>query len=631
MMSPRTYRQAAFLGLLVLTLCGSSASQPQSRIAGTKHNLSVSGPGEIRATEEQQVCVFCHTPHARVETQPLWNHELSTQTYTLYSSDYLTSLNYAAPNQPNPRSKLCLSCHDGTIAIGAVYNNGGPMTIEMRDGVTTMPAHAAGNLGTSLANDHPVGYTYDNTKDPELVARPWPWRTTVQLDPDGSGGTVECHTCHEPHNNEHTNFLREDNTNAALCTFCHAKSGWGESIHATSRQNTTPPGGALTTVGERACRNCHASHGGTGVPYLQPLSEENTCYAAGCHGSVSSGASTKNIQSTAEKFYAHPVNTESGKHTHPDTPNSRNVPNRHAECQDCHSPHAARKGLHTEGNNTVSNVLLGVPGVIPGPAPMWSQPTVFTSVPSALQENQICFTCHSYNGFGITFNGVSGIIGPSGIPITDQALEFNPANRSAHPVQVPANQQSGSAAPRSLTVAQMAPRWSATGTQTMYCSDCHGNDQQTSLTVPQGPHGADSRFMLTGRGTFWPGARTGELWSLNDITGNLNNWQTELFCANCHVLYDAGGFKNNVHAGVAHQGADIRCITCHVAVPHGAQRSRLIGYAGDPAPYNYLGPGPYDRLVIDGFSKANSPFGYNRESCSMQGVCHGPGGGRYEP
>jgi DNA-binding MarR family transcriptional regulator len=40
---------------------------------GTKHNLSVSGPGPIKSTNEQQVCIFCHTPHNASPIQPLWN------------------------------------------------------------------------------------------------------------------------------------------------------------------------------------------------------------------------------------------------------------------------------------------------------------------------------------------------------------------------------------------------------------------------------------------------------------------------------------------------------------------------------------------------------------------------------
>ena len=144
---------------------------------------------------------------------------------------------------------------DGTVALGAVYNyNGQAATVEMANNVTTMPEGAAGNLGTSLVNDHPVGYVYDPSKDPELVARAWPWQTPIKLDPDQSNGTVECHSCHDVHDDSYGHFLRIANTNAAVCTFCHTKTGWQASGHKTSIEQYLPPGGSSTTVGEWACR-----------------------------------------------------------------------------------------------------------------------------------------------------------------------------------------------------------------------------------------------------------------------------------------------------------------------------------------------------------------------------------------
>jgi hypothetical protein len=96
-------------------------------------------------------------------------------------------------------------------------------------------------------------------------------------------------------------------------------------------------------------------------------------------------------------------------------------------------------------------------------------------------------------------------------------------------------------------------------------------------------------------------------------------------------MKSGAGFANNVHEEAHHQEADVTCVTCHVAVPHGAQRSRLIGYASDVAPYNYNGAGPYDKLVITGFQKAVDPMGYTKESCSTNGVCHFTQTGAYEP
>ena len=496
------YRAVQFLSILIFVLCPTIQSQIQyqSSMLETKHNLGVSGTGTIVATTEKQICVFCHTPHVpRVyASEELWNHKASTANYTLYSSEYLTSLDYSLPTQPKSRSKLCLSCHDGTIAIGAVYNNRGNDNIQLENGITTMPLTSSGNVGTSLTNDHPIGFLYDASKDNELIAHAFPWQTPVKLDPDAINGTVECHTCHEPHKNDNPPFLRIPNENAALCTFCHNKTGWFSSSHQTSAQNYTPPGGNVTTVGEWSCRNCHKTHGGEGTPYLMKSFEQNTCYNEGCHGATLTGTNTKNIQSEMDKLYSHPTNTVNNKHKNPDNAISLGLSNRHAECQDCHNVHKATSEVHTVGTNAISPVLSGVKGIIPQYIGMWVQPTTFTAVLPSSQENQICFQCHSYNGFGEAPNGVTNIIGPSGINITDQAMEFNYENRSAHPVQYSTKEQSGAFDPRGLLSQQMSENWMNTGAQTMYCSDCHGNDEQASSIVPQGPHGSNSKFMLTG-------------------------------------------------------------------------------------------------------------------------------------
>ncbi len=617
-------RSALLFAAVTLLSAGMCSLLGQSRVFDTKHNLSVTGPGTIKAVSESQTCVFCHTPHAPSASVQLWNHQLSTQSYELYSSEYLTHLNYETPNQPNQRSKFCLSCHDGTVALGAVYNNRGVTNIAMANNVTTMPGSSLSNLGTSLRDDHPVGFVYDNSKDPELVNRNWPWNTSVKLDPDASNGTVECQTCHDPHDDSNGKFLRMPNTNAALCTFCHNKTNWTNAIHKTSSQAyVTQPDSISTTIGEWACRDCHTSHNGQGVPYLLVKSEENTCFLSGCHGTSGTGVNTKNIQSEFQKIYRHPTVDVSGKHHDPDDQTSLNVPNRHAECYDCHNLHQAQKGLHVLQSNAVSNVLLGVNGVAPGSATEWTQPTTFTSMSPALQENQICFLCHSYNAFGNAFNGVTTIIGPSGVLITDQAMEFNQANHSAHPVVTTSNGQTGSHAPKALDISTMTTAWNSVGNQTMYCSDCHGNDQQTSATTPQGPHASNAKYMLTGNGKYWPTNSASSLWTLDDVRYGRNNWQNDLFCANCHTMFNGIAFFNNAHDAPDHAGLNIRCITCHIVVPHGSKRSRLIGYASDVQPYNYLGVGQFDKSVIIGFQKAIGPTAYTEGNCSTAGGCHG--------
>ncbi|HDO34495.1 MAG TPA: hypothetical protein ENH08_05185, partial [Chromatiales bacterium] len=88
-------------------------------VTHTVHNLSITGPGPVTATSESRICVFCHTPHAaeKIPAAPLWNRKLSGATYVPYSSGSMK----AVVGQPGGSSRLCLSCHDGTLALGTVH------------------------------------------------------------------------------------------------------------------------------------------------------------------------------------------------------------------------------------------------------------------------------------------------------------------------------------------------------------------------------------------------------------------------------------------------------------------------------------------------------------------------------
>jgi len=48
------------LQFMLLTLFSTGA---YAGIATTKHNLSATGTGNIKASGEQEICIFCHTPH----------------------------------------------------------------------------------------------------------------------------------------------------------------------------------------------------------------------------------------------------------------------------------------------------------------------------------------------------------------------------------------------------------------------------------------------------------------------------------------------------------------------------------------------------------------------------------------
>ncbi len=618
----------------VLTL-GTLSPALAASVINSKHDLSAgsatTGP---KASSETQVCVFCHTPHKPGLNVPLWNKTQTSQTFTFYSSNYANSyLGMTAPTMTElagTRTKLCLSCHDGVTALGGVYNLGGsPGTIAVTGALS-----AAANIGVDLSNDHPVLYDVKPGAGPPTAPGT---NAEIQLPLAGDkvkvyGATnrVECTSCHDPHDNQFTKFLVKSNASAALCTTCHMKTGYAGSVHQVSAVSYTPASGAATTVGEWSCRDCHKAHGASSAQaYLLSGAEEATCYT--CHGNPPlTGA--KNIKSLFLKTYKHPTETVSAKHKDPeqDGTNFTYSPtnNRHAECQDCHNPHQAKTGTHTAPTNLISNVLLGQWGVEPAfGATSWVAAASYTrqvfSNTTGYKEYQLCLKCHSSYAFAAT----------PPVNITDQTLEMNPNNRGAHPVLRNLNSQTGSVAPKLLAAAQMSAPWAAArGTQAMYCSDCHGED---TVGEPKGPHGSSIARMKKGTGKYWPKNASAVLYTL----GNNNATDAHLaglFCRNCHPLRSATAntWYNKVHQ--EHSGpqlGNVACVACHIVVPHGSKRGRLIGYAAETAPYNNAGAGAYEKLVLSGFKKATGPTTYSKSNCysTASGCTTHSNAGGYDP
>jgi hypothetical protein len=191
-------------------------------IRNTKHNLSVSGPGPVKAVSETQICIFCHTPHNASPSTPLWNHAPSGVTnYTTYSSATLKSYHSQADAPPiDGVSKLCLGCHDGTVALGAVVSRQEPIQMvtipNVVDATGKLLPGAGGYMGTDLtlghtleghsAGGHPVSIIFDQAlatlrnSDPALSHLHWPITDRdVKLYPTQGGHGVQCTSCHEPH------------------------------------------------------------------------------------------------------------------------------------------------------------------------------------------------------------------------------------------------------------------------------------------------------------------------------------------------------------------------------------------------------------------------------------------------
>lgn len=244
-----------FLGLMFIVLADSSLAEGPQNISVTPHNLSTSAidgmgnPSQYRSDDEDEVCIFCHTPHGGNSVAPLWNRDPSLSNpaaFTHYNSATLSSTLGSVTRNVNSESMLCLSCHDGTISMYNVLNpsnstggqptpppglvaDGGKM-IFLFDGIGAV-------LGTDLSNDHPISFDY------QLAYNDATNLGALHLATDAIGdgvkffGTapvyrVECSSCHDPHvnyipgqggNSAYQPFLRTSNAASAMCLACHIK------------------------------------------------------------------------------------------------------------------------------------------------------------------------------------------------------------------------------------------------------------------------------------------------------------------------------------------------------------------------------------------------------------------------
>jgi predicted CXXCH cytochrome family protein len=497
-----------------------------SSIVGSKHDLSVTGGGQALATTETEICVFCHTPHNSSKVAQLWNRELSTASYIPYSSSSMV----AAPGQPTGTSKLCLSCHDGTIALGSTFSD--PLNdIELQGGVTTMPVTWDAYLGTNLANDHPVSFEYQSSGPDELLpAGSLP--NGVELD---QSGEVQCTSCHNVHDDTYGNFLVTTNRASNLCISCHAKAGWSSSKHSTSNATWTGsapndpdpwPKSDYTTVQDNGCGNCHFTHSApSGALLLKNAREEDLCYP--CHNGKVAQA---DINVVMEKAYAHSVADFSGKHDPTENYDTQQVPV-HVECADCHNGHQI---TDTQGVSPpdVTGMTKGVPGITNAGA--------YTGDSQYIYE--ICFKCH-----GDTMNNVGYLGLTSGTHVTRETdewntrLEFTATNESFHPVE---------AAARNTSPSLIGGGTLPNSGDLIYCHDCHSDNSGTA-----GPHGSDEEWILQERYVVqYP---------------NTNNTADYAMCYKCHsessILNDNTFGEHRKHI----DGEDAPCSVCHD--PHGVQ------------------------------------------------------------
>lgn len=540
------------------------ASGQDVSFVDTKHNLSVSGTGEFRALHETRMCIFCHTPHRGRTSAPLWNREDSTQSYLEYNSSTFGGIT----SQPDGSSKLCLSCHDGSIALGLVVND--PREIEMVPGHTRLDRGSA-FIGTNLRDDHPISFDYSSSeggRGPDYL-RASSITPPVHLD---MLGRVQCTSCHDPHRSPFGDFLLASDRYSGLCLSCHTPKGWTTTSHSTSAATWNGArgdpwiGAKYSTVAENGCANCHRPHNaGRPARLLAHAEEEENCLR--CHnGSVSA----LDITIDLNKPYGHNPFLTQGVHDPSENPV---LMGRHSECEDCHDPHSSFPGAAAPP---------AVPGPLNGVSGMSSTGQPIDEITRAYE---LCYKCHSSSQGATTYV-------PRQAAQTNLRLEFNPSNPSFHPIESPG---AGSDVPSLL------PPW--TTASVMSCGDCHQSDSSPTFggTGPAGPHGSMFRPLL------------GANYSITDNT--LESVSAYSLCYRCHnrssILSDVSFSSHRLHV----VDARTPCSACHD--PHGV--------ASQPGGGDSTHLVNFDTSIVSGLAGTGALYfrdgGFRRGTCTL--TCHG--------
>jgi predicted CXXCH cytochrome family protein len=188
----------------------------------------IGSPHDFRKTpwnRSGEICLPCHVPQ-KTETlpAPLWDLNLSTQTYIMYGRTFLPTKVAVVNSQPDGISKKCLSCHDGIIAPDSYGGNTGGIAYRFDKDF----------MGIIPNNNHPISFIYDTALavkygdlyDPSTKPSGLTGSTaTINADMLFSN-RMECSSCHDVHNTKAvpgTKLLVKDSAGSALCLTCHNK------------------------------------------------------------------------------------------------------------------------------------------------------------------------------------------------------------------------------------------------------------------------------------------------------------------------------------------------------------------------------------------------------------------------
>lgn len=604
-------RAAWITGLLLLTGISLSA-QIAGDVMGA-HNLGPGGTSPIIGARPD-ACAYCHAPHSGLNSG-LWNQKLTTQTYTTYTST--TESNAGKQPLLGSVSNQCLSCHDGTVAVGT--------TVAYGQVSTRGSMYSQDVFGSNLQSSHPFSMALPLKDNVDLVSS----LATNGKTADSTGavklirGNVECTSCHDPHvqsrDTVSLNFLVKDSSSGQLCLACHdptrQMSGhvnpladWSTNAHAlsTARIAAQTLSGSYTTVAATACESCHTSHNGGGASRLLRGQNEQDCIA--CHN----GANVSPMPAYANVFaeYAtpkvgHPLPSSTNPHDAAENVLLNN--NRHATCVDCHNGHSSESVGVFPSPPLIRVSQKDVAGI--------SATDGTTVLTPAVNQYENCLRCHGTSA-GKQVLPIYGYFPVRAVSAGDPLNlipQFAVSATSSHPVT---HVRSSTLPQPSLRTYMLnldgITQGRVMGTQIL-CTDCHNSDDNREFggSGSNGPHGSKWTHILERRyefsQTITPGQMITNLFPNPDLSVN----GPYALCAKCHDLQNQVLQNTSWNQHSNHINAGFTCSTCHTAHGMGAVSGNISGERLINFDVNVVG------------SNNGLPISYNRAANTCVLVCHG--------
>lgn len=573
---------ASAMATALLLIGVALSQQPYNGDVLGMHNLTAGSGSSIYLPSGDASCTFCHAPHSGLGgVTPLWAQTLSQASYNPY-----TSTTYHETGNTKPplgvTSSLCLSCHDGTVAVGQAVPYG---KIQM-----TGTWAQGDSFGTDLTSSHPFSLVLPMKDAPDLVA------SLVSQGKTGDplqkvtliNGNIECTSCHNPHvqniDQVAQGFLVRDSSSGQMCLACHDPdrviqgqtnylAGWDGSIHKTATNKVDPAGhvGSYSTIAQNACTSCHMDHNASGPARLlrpatpaSPGTDVNTQDCMTCHnGGTYLSPAAPNIMAEIAKT-PHPL--PSGNNSHDEAEPGVLNNNRHATCVDCHSPHASAQVTTFGAPPAIRPSQAGVLGI--------SALDGITPIMPAVNQYENCLRCHgtSQGKQALMMYGYAPLRFVSAPDRLNVIPEFSSNATSSHPVF----HDRSSPLPQPSLLNNMLTLAGQTSSRTtgprIFCTDCHNSNDNREFggTGPNGPHGSSNSHILERNYQFSqaavPGGTVTNLFPNPDLSVN----GPYALCGKCHdlsnVLANASWNKHSTHVGQD----GFSCSVCHTAHGMGA-------------------------------------------------------------